>query len=78
MLIYRSVGASAIAAIMAAHRQPARKHRDSGVCRGSIDTGINWQATGRPDSRTCRPVSIEANAESTQAPSVRDTTQARP
>lgn len=49
MLIYRSVGASAIAAIMAAHRQPVRNHRNSGVC--SAPHEIDEQAAAIPDHR---------------------------
>jgi hypothetical protein len=78
MLIYRSVGASAIATIMAAHRQPARNRRDNGVGPRSIETEINSHATGLPDSQTFRPGPAEEDAQSTPTPPGRGGRQSRP
>ncbi len=56
MLIYRSVGVTMIAAIMAAHRQPCRTRRATDVCRdpGAIDgraAAISERPVPRPDGQ---------------------------
>ncbi|GEM_PF-4947133 len=60
MLIYRSVGVTMIAAIMAAHRQPSRTRRATNVCRdpGTIDgraAAISERPVPRSDDQVTDP-----------------------